>query len=64
MLEEFDGPFARSQSFASLHEAGLDYNYYDLLIDTIRYITPEEIMQLAQRYFDPKSMLTVVAGAR
>jgi predicted Zn-dependent peptidase len=64
MLEDFDGPFARSQSFSSLYEAGLDVGYFDTIIQTIKTITPERIRELAVTYLDPESMYTVAAGKK
>lgn len=64
ILEEFDGPFARAQSFSSLRDAGLDFSYFDRLIDTIRTITPLQIQELARKYLDPATMTTVVAGLK
>jgi zinc protease len=64
MLEDFDGPFARSQSFSSLYEAGLEVGYFDKIIHTIKTTTPEQIRDLARTYFDPESMYTVAAGKK
>jgi predicted Zn-dependent peptidase len=64
MLEDFDGPFARAQSFSSLYEAGLEVGYFDKVIQTIKTTTPEQIRELARTYFDPDTMLTVAAGKR
>ncbi len=64
MLEDFDGPFARSQSFSSLYEAGLDVGYLDKVIHTIKTTTPEQIRELARTYFDPETMYTVAAGKK
>jgi predicted Zn-dependent peptidase len=64
MLEDFDGPFARSQSFSSLYEAGLQVDYFDKIIHTIKTTTPEQIRELARTYFDPESMYTVAAGKK
>ena len=64
MLEDFDGPFARSQSFSSLYEAGLEVGYFDKIIHTIKTTTPEQIRELARTYFDPESMYTVAAGKK
>lgn len=62
LLEDFDGPFARAQSFTSLYEAGLEVDYFSKTLETIRTITPKQIRTLARHYFDPESMITVVAG--
>jgi zinc protease len=64
ILEEFDGPFARAQSFSSLQDAGLDFSYFDRMIETIRTITPLKIQELARKYLDPATMTTVVAGLK
>jgi zinc protease len=64
MLEDFDGPFARAQSFSSLYEAGLDVSYFDRIIHAIKTTTPEQIRELARTYFDPETMCTVAAGKK
>jgi predicted Zn-dependent peptidase len=64
MLEDFDGPFARSQSFSSLYEAELSVSYFDHIIHTIRYTTPEQIRELARKYLVPETMYTVIAGKK
>jgi predicted Zn-dependent peptidase len=64
MLEDFDGPFARSQSFSSLYEAGLEVAYFDKIIHTIKTTTPEQIRELARTYLDPVTMYTVAAGKK
>ncbi len=64
ILEDFDGPFARAQTFASLREAGMDFGYYERLINSIKTTTPAEIRELAQKYLAPESMSTIIAGTR
>ena len=64
MLEDFDGPFARAQSFSSLYEAELEVSYFDKIIHTIKTTTPEQIRELARTYFDPDTMYVVAAGKR
>jgi predicted Zn-dependent peptidase len=64
MLEDFDGPFARSQSFSSLYEAGLEVDYFDKIIHAIKYTTPERIREIAHTYLDPETMYTVAAGKK
>lgn len=64
ILEDFDGPFARAQTFASLRDSNLDFEYYNKLINTIKTAKPEAIRELAQKYLDPDSMSTIIAGTR
>lgn len=64
ILRTFDGPFAIAESFASLFEYNeLNFEYFESLIDTINRITPEELMELARKYFDADSMVVSVAGS-
>ncbi|MCE1198320.1 MAG: insulinase family protein [Marinilabiliales bacterium] len=64
MLEDFDGPFARDQSFMSLYEAGLPTRQFDHTLHTIRTITPGQIQEIAQKYLDPASLLIVGVGKK
>jgi zinc protease len=64
ILEDFDGPFSRAQTFASLREANMDFEYYNRLIHTIKTATPAEIRTLAQKYLAPETMSTIIAGKR
>jgi len=64
ILEDFDGPFSRAQTFSSLRESGLDFEYYQRLIKTIKTTTPLEIRELSQKYLSSESMSTVISGVR
>jgi predicted Zn-dependent peptidase len=64
ILEDFDGPFARAQTFATLREVNLDFGYFQKLIAAIKNTTPIEIRELAIKYFAPESISTIVAGTR
>jgi len=62
-LRDFDGPFALAGSFKAINDFGLDYTFYDRYLDTLRNITPEELMKLARQYLNPDDCYTVVAGS-
>jgi len=64
ILEDFDGPFSRAQTFASLRETNLDFGYYNRLIYTIKTATPFEIREIAQKYLVPETMSTIIAGIK
>jgi len=64
ILEDFDGPFSRAQTFASLREVNLDFGYYNRLINTIKTATPGDIRELARKYLSTESMSTVIAGKK
>jgi len=62
LLRMFDGPFALADSFRSILEYGLNYDFFYKGIDTVKNITPEEILSLAQKYLNEGSFSQVVAG--
>lgn len=63
-LRDFDGPFALAGSFKAINDFDLDYSFYDRYLNTLRNITPEELMKLAQQYLSPDDCYTVVAGKK
>ena len=62
MLRHFDGPFYIADSFKSVLEYGLDNSYFQNYIDTVRSITPEEIRDLTQKYFDKNDLFELIVG--
>lgn len=63
-LRDFDGPFALAGSFKAINDFGLDYSFYDDYLHTLRNVTSDELMSLAQRYLTPDDCYTVVAGSK
>lgn len=64
ILEDFDGPFARAQNFAALHEMNMGYEYFERLIETIKTATPNDIREIARKYLAPDTMTCVIAGTK
>jgi zinc protease len=62
MVRMFDGPFAIAESFKAVWEFGLDYNYFIRLINTIKTITPDEILRLANTYYNIDDLYEITAG--
>jgi zinc protease len=62
MIRMFDGPFAIAESFKAVWEFGLDYNYFIRLMNTIRTITPDEIIRLANTYYNIDDLYEITAG--
>jgi len=63
-LRGIDGPFALADRFKGIYFNGLDYDYYERYIETIRSITPEKIMDLANRYWKKEEMIELVVGKK
>ncbi len=61
-LRDLDGPFALSQTFLNVHEFGLDFEFYEKYYQVLRHISPEQLKQLAETYFQEDSFYTIVAG--
>lgn len=61
-MRNTDGPFALADRFSALHRYGLDYSFYDALLQKIKTITSADIQSLAQRYLQEKDLYEVVVG--
>ncbi len=61
-LSTLDSPFSIAEKFKSVTLAGLDYTYYYEYLDTLKEITPDQILNTANKYFDYSGFVEVVAG--
>ncbi|MBI9069001.1 MAG: insulinase family protein [Salinivirgaceae bacterium] len=62
MLQMFDGPLSISEAFKGVVEYNLDFSYYKKMKESILNITAVELQNLANKYFNLDSFVTVVAG--
>jgi len=62
MVRMFDGPFAIADSFKAVWEFGLDFSYFDRMLISVKTITPEEIMRLANLYYNIDDLYEITAG--
>ena len=60
ILGDLDGPFHIIARWKNYLLNGLDGNYFYNAINTIRTVTPEELQELAQKYFDPQDFHELV----
>jgi predicted Zn-dependent peptidase len=63
MLRMFDGPFALADSFKSAWEFGLDNSYYYRLAEKIKNIDSDEIIQLANKYYNIDDLYEITVGS-
>ncbi|MDI1355598.1 MAG: pitrilysin family protein [bacterium] len=61
-LRSVDGPFALADKFKSIWEFGLDYSYFDNYFTAVKTVTPTELRDLANKYFQKKDLIECVAG--
>lgn len=64
LLRSFDGAFAIADSITSLFEYNdLNYDFFEKTIETIKTITPEQIMNLANTYLRTNDLTECIAGS-
>jgi len=61
-LRSVDGPFALADKFKAIWEYNLDYTYFDLYFNAIKIVTPNDIIDLANKYLQEKDLLECVVG--
>lgn len=62
MLREFDGPFSLSAKLKTSLLYSSDFSYYTEFIQSIRNIQPEQLLELANKYYKIDEFFEVVAG--
>ena len=62
LLGSLENVFSHADKFKNIYFSGLDYSYYDRYAQAIKTTTAEELMQLANRYFDFDSFYKVIVG--
>jgi len=61
-LSKISTPFHLMDKFQSLHQHNLDYSYYEYFFEALKSITPDDIKETANTYFDLSKVSTAVAG--
>jgi zinc protease len=64
MVRMFDGPFALAESFRAAWDYGLGNDYYYQLAEKIRTISPDEIISLANTYYNIDDLFEITAGSK
>lgn len=62
LLKSCDGPFNMASLFENVHFYGLDYSFYNDYIKTIKEITPEILIALANSYLKKSDLKEVIVG--
>jgi zinc protease len=60
VLGDLDGPFLVASRWKNLLLNGLDENYFNNSIRTVKTITPAELQELANKYLDPAQFYELV----
>ena len=62
-LRGIDGPFALADRFAAILKYDQGYEYYESYFQKLKTIRPEELQQLAMKYYGDDSFFQVTAGS-
>ncbi|MCB0661200.1 MAG: insulinase family protein [Saprospiraceae bacterium] len=60
MLTTLDGPFNVEDVIRNMLAEDAPLSHFNDLVDTVKHITPIELMELAQKYFRPENMWEVI----
>lgn len=64
MLGSLENAFSHADKFKNIYYSGLDYNYYDNYIHTVKSITSVELKALANKYLNTADFTKVVVGKK
>lgn len=62
MLAGLENVFSHADKFKNIYFSGLNYDYYDNYIETVKTITSDELLELANTYLDFDKMEKVIVG--
>ncbi|WP_131537373.1 M16 family metallopeptidase [Pedobacter nototheniae] len=64
MLGSLENVFSHADKFKNIYFSGLDYDYYDNYIRTVKNITAEEIKAMANKYLTTETFTEVIVGKK
>ena len=62
VMRVLDGPFGIADVTIENIQNGNDNDYLDRFLETVKSTTPEQVREMAGRYFDPETFTTVIVG--
>lgn len=62
LLGSLENVFSHADKFKNVYFSGLDYSYYDRYTNVIKAVTPQDILNLANKYLDYDKMYKVIVG--
>ncbi|WP_295797283.1 pitrilysin family protein [Mucilaginibacter sp.] len=62
LLGSLENVFSHADKFKNLYFAGLDYDYYDRYVETVKTISAERLKELANVYLDFDGFYKVIVG--
>ncbi len=62
LLKESDGVFSIADRFKGVYFMGHDFSFYNKYIEVINQVSPTDLLETAQTYFNKTNLLEVIAG--
>jgi len=62
LLGSLENVFSHADKFKNLYFAGLDYDYYDRYVDTVKTVSADRLMMLANQYLNFDRFYKVIVG--
>jgi zinc protease len=62
LLGSLENVFSHADKFKNLYFSGLDYEYYDRYAETVKNVTADELLKLANKYLDFDKFYKVIVG--
>ncbi len=62
LLGSLENVFSHADKFKNLYFAGLDYDYYDRYVETVKTVTANRLQQLADEYLNFDKFYKVIVG--
>ena len=62
LLGSLENVFSHADKFKNLYFAGLDYDYYDRYVNTIKTVTADHLQELAKQYLNFDRFYKVIVG--
>jgi len=62
LLGSLENVFSHADKFKNLYFAGLDYDYYDRYVHTVKTVSADALQQLAARYLNFEQFYKVIVG--
>ncbi len=62
LLGSLENVFSHADKFKNLYFVGLDYNYYDKYVETVKTVSAEQLRKLANQYLNFDGFYKVIVG--
>ena len=62
LLGSLENIFSHADKFKNLYFGGLDYDYYDRYVETIKTVTAVHLQQLANQYLKFEDFYKIIVG--